>query len=64
MYASLNDFYDLIGLKPINVGYDLGWNIDDGEIDIYFSSQLAEDGTPCLVIDYSVAPKCDFSSFM
>lgn len=64
MYASLNDFYDLIGLKPIDVGYDLGWNIDDGEIDIYFSSQLAEDGTPCLVIGYSVAPKSDFSSFM
>lgn len=64
MYASLNDFYDLIGLNPIDVGYDLGWNIDDGEIDIYFSSQLAEDGTPCLVIGYSVAPKYDFSSFM
>ena len=64
MYASLNDFYDLIGLNPIDVGYDLGWNIDDGEIDIYFSSQLAEDGTPCLVIGYSAAPKYDFSSFM
>jgi len=64
MYASLNDFYDLIGLNPIDLGYDLGWNLDDGELDIQFSSQLAEDGTPCLVIGYSVAPKYDFSSFI
>lgn len=60
MYASLNDFYDLIGLSPIDIGYDLGWNLDDGELDIQFSSQLAEDGTPCLVIGYSVSPKYDF----
>ena len=60
MYASLNDFYDLIGLSPIDIRYDLGWNLDDGELDIQFSSQLAEDGTPCLVIGYSVSPKYDF----
>lgn len=64
MYVSLNDFYDLIGLKPTGTGYDVGWNIDDGEIDIYFSSQLAEDGTPCLVINYSVSPKSNFSNFV
>ena len=63
MYASLNDFYCEIDIPPVKIGDDLGWNIDDGELDIDFSSQLAEDGTPCLVIGYNVAPKYGYSSF-
>lgn len=63
MYASLNDFYNEIGLQATVAGYELGWNIDDGEVRIDFSSQLAEDGTPCLVISYSVAPKYDFNKY-
>lgn len=64
MYVSLNDFYSEIGLSPTRIGYDLGWNIDDGEIELDFSSQLAEDGTPCLVIEYNVAPKYNYSRFL
>ena len=63
MYASLNDFYAELGLSPVEMGYDLGWNIDDGTIEIEPSSQLADDGTPCLVIDYSVSPKYNYSRF-
>lgn len=64
MYASLNDFYNEIGLEPTKIGYDLGWNIDDGEIDIEFSSQLATDGRPCLVITYTVSPDYNYSKYM
>lgn len=60
MYVSLNEFYDEIGLEHIAVGYDLGWNIDRGYIDVEFSSHLAADGTPCLAVGYSVAPQYDF----
>ena len=49
MYISLNDFYYEVGLEPIKLGDDLGWNIDNGYIDLRFSSQLATDGTPCPV---------------
>lgn len=62
MYISLNDFYYEIGLRQTNVGDDLGWNIEDGLIDLEFSSQLAEDGTPCLAIGYRIAPRYDFRS--
>lgn len=61
MYASLNDFYSEIGLPHVDVGELLGWNYDDGEVEIFFSSDLSEDGTPCLVIHYNVVPKYDFS---
>ena len=62
-YASLNEFYNEIGLSPIKIGEDLGWNIDDRQIEIDFSSQLADDGTPCLVINYSVAPRYKYWKF-
>lgn len=63
MYASLNEFYDEIGLPPIEIGDKLGWNVDDGQIEVDFSSQLAADGTPCLVISFNVAPNYGYSNF-
>ena len=64
MYVSLNDFYYEIGLDSVKLGDELGWNVDSGYIDLSFSSQLASDGTPCLVIDYSIAPRYNFSELM
>lgn len=64
MYIPLNDFYYEIGLSDIKLGDILGWNIQNGYIDMDFSSQLASDGTPCLVIDYLIAPKYDYRTLM
>lgn len=64
MYISLNEFYYEIGLDAVKMGDDLGWNINDGYIDLAFSSQLATDGTPCLVIDYGYGPRYDFRTLM
>lgn len=60
-YISLNDFYYEIALPETKLGDELGWHIDNGLVDLRFSSQLAEDGTPCLVIDYQIAPKYDYT---
>lgn len=62
MYVSLNEFYYEIGLNGTSVGHDLGWNIDKGYIELRFSSQLASDGQPCLVVDFNTAPQYDFRS--
>ena len=64
MYISLNELYDELDLDHIEVGDSLGWNIDDGLIDLYFSSQLAKDGTPCVVLSYERPPKYGYSSFV
>lgn len=61
MYISLNEFYYEIGLNPIGIGNDLGWNIDHGYIELKFSSQLTDDGNPCLVIDYQVVPRYEYN---
>lgn len=59
-YISLNDFYDELGLKHTKMGDDLGWKVENGYLDLSFSSQLTEDDEPCLVIDYGVEPKYDY----
>lgn len=63
-YVSLNEFYDELGLEHIYpIGDDIGWNIDGGMVDINFSSHIAEDGQPCIVVNYSIAPRYDYSHY-
>lgn len=63
MYASLNEFYTELGLPQVEVGDEVGWNIDDGKIviDTHFSE--ASNGKPCLVMRYNVAPAYNYSKF-
>lgn len=64
-YITLNDWYDELGLHRLNnVGDDLGWNTSRGLLDIDFSSQIADDGTPCIVLNYIVAPRRDYLTFV
>lgn len=60
-YISLNDFYSEIGMQPVSIGEDLGWNVTRGLIEVNFSAQLDTDGVPCIVLDYAVAPKRGFN---
>ncbi len=53
---SLNEFYYELGLDEIEIGDNLGWDIDKGYIDLYFSSQLTPDGVPCLVMGHHRPP--------
>lgn len=69
MYISLNDLYCEIGLAPTPLGNDFGWNIDNGYIDMDFSSIIAPDdsiyaGKPCLVLGYRCAPRRDYSKLL
>lgn len=57
MYISLNDFYDAIGLDPTTTGDRLGWNVENGKIDIQFGSHLDKDGIPCLTVDFKTPPR-------
>lgn len=61
-YVALNDFYDELDLPHTKMGYELGWDLDDGMVEIDFSAQIAEE-TPCIVINYEVAPHHNFDRF-
>lgn len=54
-YASLSDFYERIGLPSTSQSDEIGWNTDR-MIDLKFSTTLAEDGRPCLAIDFGLTP--------
>lgn len=64
MYASLNDFYYEIGLSNTELGDMLGWNLDDGLLEISYGSMIANDGRPCITLDYTIAPRYDFANLM
>ena len=60
MYISLNEFYYEIGLPPVKMGEDLGFNMNEGFIDIHFSPILSDTDEPCLCMSYTVYPRFDY----
>lgn len=57
-YASLNDFYDLLGVKHIDVGYDVGWNVrKTRRLEVSYDSSLDVNNVPCLVFRYNNPPE-------
>jgi hypothetical protein len=63
-YVSLEDFYNEIGLKPTKNSSNLGWNLNDGLIEINISTCLTDDDQPCIVLDYNIAPRYEFDKLM
>ena len=55
-FVTLNDFYGEVGLPYVDIGDDLGWSSDNGQITDDFSTQLSSDGVPCLVIGFMNPP--------
>ena len=55
-YASLNEFYNGIGLPPVAAGDLVGWD-EPNSVSVEFGSQLTEKGEPVLTIDFLVSPK-------
>lgn len=59
-YVSLDEFYYKLGLEPTKNSSRLGWNLDNGLLDIDFDTCIADNDEPCIVIDYIIPPKYDF----
>lgn len=57
--ASLNDFYYEIGLEWCEAGDKYGWNINDGIIELKFTSVITDNGVPCIVVDYNARADYD-----
>lgn len=55
--VNLNDLYDMIGLDRTLVGRDYGWEINHvGTISPMFSTQLADNNQPCIVLGFNYEP--------
>lgn len=60
MYISLNELYEKLYLPPNDDGWDLGWSVDD-HMEFSYSSQLADNGEPALVITMIPPPHPDYN---
>ena len=54
-YATMNEFYDKIGLKQTAVGGELGWT-SNVPLEIEISTTQSPDGRPCIAIDFVNMP--------
>lgn len=61
--VSLNDMYYALGLSPVKLGAERGWDFNDAidrrkdfPIEARFTSHLAEDHTPCLAVEFHPEP--------
>lgn len=61
---SLNEFYFELGMKPTDIGYEQGWDISKGMIEVSFSTILSEDDEPCIVMHFDNPPQYGFDRFM
>lgn len=57
MRLDLNELYFALNLEPIELGNLMGFDLEKGQIEPVYSTQLDNTGKPCLVIDYDVYPK-------
>lgn len=66
-YASLNDFYDEIGLAHAGLGDDFGWNVGRlgrDLVELAISYQGDEDDNPCAVIAFDPMPVPNYISYV
>ena len=63
-YISVNDLYYELGLKSTKNGSFMGWNLDEGLIEVEYNTALADNDEPCIVIDYDISPRYEFDKLM
>lgn len=62
-FISLNEVYYELGLANNEVGDEVGWNNYNEGLAFGFSSQLADNGTPCLVLTFIPHPGPDYLEY-
>ncbi len=56
MSVSMNDWYDLLNIDHTSLGDTLGWDIQDGPLEVYYDTKLSPDYRPCMVIVFNRKP--------
>ena len=61
MYVSVNDLYELLNIDRTKVGDLLGWNADNGNVEIGHTVVDTPFDEPCYVMDYNIEPRFDYA---
>lgn len=69
--AYLNEWYDELGIDPIESGYELGWSRGFNEtaywqewVDFHHNEVELEDGLSCCIITFAQDPSIDFADYI
>lgn len=69
-YVTLNEWYELLGMEPVDFGDMLGWSVSAGEafynyqwIDFEHELQTMDDGLECYIIHMTNPPTADFMDY-
>ena len=62
-YAALNEYYEMLGLDPVQYGDEVGWNHDTGLLNAVFTPIRGPKNKPALSVVYDVAPVKGFDWF-
>lgn len=55
-YLDLNELYSLLGIPYAQLGDEFGWNVEDGLVELNYTSTLTPDNKPVLVVDFCPRP--------
>ena len=64
VHISLSEFYDELDLEHTAISDAVGWNLDSGFVEVDFSSHIADDGRPCIVVNYQTPPRYNFDRLL
>lgn len=56
MNLTVNDFYSALDIDAIELGDEMGWTVEKGQMDIHLTAMLADDKRPCVVVEHRVRP--------
>lgn len=67
----LNEWYSMLGLEPLEQGFDFGWTID-ANMDMYWQTwvdfkhekTVMDDGLECIIISFMQEPVPDFDDYL
>ena len=70
-YAYVNEFYEDLGMEPIDGGWDLGWsrgsNLDTAWqewMDFNHEKVELDDGLECIIVSFYIEPVMDFYDYV
>lgn len=57
MFINLNEYYVAVGLPPVDAGQHMGWNVDFGQIDVHYYSEMNEYDKPYTIVYFRTEPQ-------
>ena len=60
---SLNELYESLSLGTTKTGSLMGWKMGNGLIDVTYDTFIADNGEPCITMDYNVLPDYGYNMY-